>query len=348
MQLLFDIKRSLAACPPKKQHNITSKPNGVIWLERQAGKLKALTRTNEKGISFQPREKKTEENRAEGETISFSQDGVIYEKEVIVVELREDGKLELISGYNRVEYLLETYGDDIYYFYDVVQFESPFMKTMWKRRYNSGQDHSAQGVPNTQGDYVKGLIEAKNRNQFDAKDDDEVKFAIDFMANGKKSAAQIEAILSKFRETNSKEIGIRALNSDMANSDARLLKLPVKGYQKNIKNNPNLETGFVRGGGDFNSKMITWINLIDHYNQPVQITGFVLFAEHDNILKQRTKWLKDFNACLEWMEDKGLGYYAKQIHFKGFLAQITTEDSSQGGKAKERGLVDVDGNIIKE
>ena len=65
-------------------------------------------------------------------------------------------------------------------------------------------------------------------------------------------------------------------------------------------------------------------------------------------MKQRTKWLKDFNACLEWMEDKGLGYYAKQIHFKGFLAQITTEDSSQGGKAKERGLVDVDGNIIKE
>ena len=128
------------------------------------------------------------------------------------------------------------------------------------------------------------------------------------MANGKKSAAQIEAILSKFRETNSKEIGIRALNSDMANSDARLLKLPVKGYQKNIKNNPNLETGFVRGGGDFNSKMITWINLIDHYNQPVQITGFVLFAEHDNILKQRTKWLKDFNSCLKWMEDKGLGH----------------------------------------
>ena len=45
MQLLFDIKRSLAACPPEKQHNITDKPNGVIFLERQAGKLKSLVRT---------------------------------------------------------------------------------------------------------------------------------------------------------------------------------------------------------------------------------------------------------------------------------------------------------------
>ena len=134
----------------------------------------------------------------------------------------------------------------------------------------------------------------------------------------------------------------------MANSYARLLGLPVKGYQKSVKNNPRLETGFVRGGGDFKSKMVTWIDLIDHYNQPVQITGFVMFAEHDNILKQRTKWLKDFNSCLKWMEDKGLGHYSKQIDFKGFLAQITTEDTSQGGKSKERGLVDVNGKIIRE
>jgi len=346
MQLLFDIGRSLKACPPEKQHSITDKPNGVIWKDRKAGKLKNLVTKSEKNLSYQPREKEKEENRAEGETISFSQDGVLYDKEVIVVELREDGKLELVSGYNRVHCLLKTYGNEVTYFYDIVQFESPFMKSMWKRRYNSGEDHRAQGVPNTIGDYVKGLIEAKKT--FDSLDDDAVRAAIDFMAKGKKSLTQIEAILSKFRETNSKEVGIRALNTDMANDWARLLKLPVKGYQKNVKNNPNLETGFTRGGGDFNSKMITWINLIDHYNQPVQITGFVLFAEHDNILKQRTKWIKDFLTCIRWMEDKGLGHYAKQIHFKGFLAQITTADETQGGNPKERGLVDVNGEIIRE
>ena len=53
MQLLFDIKRSLAACPPEKQHNI-DKPNGVIFLERKAGKLSALIRENTDGKSLQP------------------------------------------------------------------------------------------------------------------------------------------------------------------------------------------------------------------------------------------------------------------------------------------------------
>jgi len=343
MQLLFDIKRSLAANPPKNQHGV-----GVIFNDRKQGKLKDLVVKNSKGISLQPREKNIEENRAEGETLSFKQDGVLYKKDVMVVELRKDGELELISGFNRRNYLMKDYGKDVTYFYDVVQFESPFYKTLWKRRYNSGKDHRAQGVPNTIGSYVKGLIEAKNGDQFVSTDDDAVRAAIDFMADGKKSPEQIEAILSKFRETNSKEVGIIALNTDMANSYARLLGLPVKGYQKSVKNNPRLETGFVRGSGDFKSKMVTWIDLIDYYNQPVQITGFVMFAEHDNILKQRTKWLKDFNSFLKWMEDKGLGHYSKQIHFKGFIAQITTEDTSQGGKPKDRGLVDVNGKIIRE
>ena len=30
------------------------------------------------------------------ETISYKQDGVLYEKDVMVVELRKDGKLELM------------------------------------------------------------------------------------------------------------------------------------------------------------------------------------------------------------------------------------------------------------
>ena len=123
----------------------------------------------------------------------------------MVVELRKDGELELISGFNRRNYLMKDYGKDVTYFYDVVQFESPFYKTLWKRRYNSGKDHRAQGVPNTIGSYVKGLIEAKNGDQFVSTDDDAVRAAIDFMADGKKSPEQIEAILSKFRETNSKQ-----------------------------------------------------------------------------------------------------------------------------------------------
>ena len=347
MQLLFDIKRSLAACPPEKQHNI-DKPNGVIFLERKAGKLSALIRENTDGKSLQPREKEKEENRAEGETLSFKQDGVLYEKEVIVVELRADGKLELISGYNRVDHLIETYGDDIIYFYDVVQFESPFYKTMWKRRYNSGPDHRAQGVPNTKGDYVKGLNEAKNNNSFDSTDDDAVRFAIDFMAKGKKSPTQVEAILDLFRQTNSKEVGIRALNTTMANADAKKLGLPTGGYIKNLSNPCFGECGFTRYGGDFKSKIAQWIDIIDQQNVVIQIIGFVQFASHDKIDDQRQKWMDDFNTTLDWLRDHGLGKYVENFKVIGFLAQITTDDKSQGGKPKERGLVDIKGNIIKE
>ena len=44
--------------------------------------------------------------------------------------------------------------------------------------HNSGKDKqpkNSEGVPNTIGTYVKGLNEAKNNNQFNSRDDDEVR-----------------------------------------------------------------------------------------------------------------------------------------------------------------------------
>ena len=40
--------------------------------------------------------------------------------------------------------------------------------------------------------------------------------------------------------------------------------------------------------------------------------------------------------------------YSNIVEFNGFIAQITTPDPKQGGKPKERGLVDIHGNIIYE
>ena len=105
----------------------------------------------------------------------------------------------------------------------------------------------------------------------------------------------------------------------MANKESRKLKLPIKGYQKNIKHNPKMETGYVKGGGNFLTKIAAYIDLIDNYNQPVKITGFILFAEHDNIQKQRKKFIDDFNESLLWLRNHGLGHYADKILFQGFL-----------------------------
>ena len=343
MQIQFDINRSLKACPPNKQHG-----TGVIHIERKSGKLKDLVTNNHKGVSLQPREKEVENKRADGEVLTFHLDGVLYKKEVMVAELREDGKEELISGYNRRDYLMSNYGDDVTYFYDVVKFETPYYKTMWKRRYNSSDDHRAQGIPNNVGAFLKGLVEAKNGKEFDSTNDDEVRSAIDFMAKGTKSIPQIESILTKFRETNSKEVGIRALNSNMANDDAKKLKLPTKGYVKNLSDPRFGQVGFTRGGGDFTRKIVEYVNHYVNYNEKIKITGFILFAEHDKIKKQRKKWLEDFNKSLEWMRKHLAKEFHDIIEFQGFLAQITTADETQGGKPKERGLVDVNGKIIRE
>jgi hypothetical protein len=338
-QILFDINRSLKARPPQKQHG-----EGVIHIKREKDKLSELIVEDENGVSKQAREKEVEEHRAEGETITFKQDGVLYNKDVMVAELRPDGKKELISGWNRREYLLDTYGEDAIYFWDLVKFKTPFDKVMWKRRYNSGDDHRAQGVPNKIGDYIKGLNEAKRITSFKWRDDNEVKLAIDKMANGKKSEKQIDTILAKFRKTNSKEINVRALNTNMANSKAKELNLPVNGHNKSTG-----EIGFVRHGGDFGSKITQWIECIDENNgTPIKITGFIEEIVFSKIDKQRKTWLENFNKRIQWLRDKGLDYYADRINFIGFLAQITIEDANQGGKPKERGLVDVNGKIIKE
>ena len=338
-QILFDINRSLKAHPPQKQHG-----EGVIHITREKGKLSELIVEDENGVSKQAREKETVENRAEGETITFKQDGVLYKKDVMVVELRPDGKKELISGWNRRQELIDTYGIDTVYFWDLVKFKTPFDKVMWKRRYNSGDDHRAQGVPNKIGDYLKGLNEAKRITSFKWRDDSVVKITIDKMANGKKSEKQIEEILNKFRKTNSKEINVRALNTTMANNKANELNLPVNGLNKSTG-----EIGFVRHGGDFGSKITKWIECIDANNgKPIKITGFIVEVVFSKIDKQRETWIENFNKRIQWLRDKGLDYYADRIQFIGFLAQITIADENQGGKPKERGLVDVNGKIIKE
>ena len=56
----------------------------------------------------------------------------------MVAELCPDGIEELISGFGR-KYGFEDLGVDTY-FWDVVEFESPYWKAVWKRRLNATKD----------------------------------------------------------------------------------------------------------------------------------------------------------------------------------------------------------------
>ena len=138
----------------------------------------------------------------------------MYDKDVMVTELCNDNIEELVSGYGR-EYTFSEMGVDTY-FWDVVKFDSPYWKAVWKRKLNAGKDHIAQGTPNTEGTYIKGLVELKEDKSFNWRDDDEIRTALFEMSDGQLDEKQIEKLLKKFRKSNLKHIGIIAYNKTEA------------------------------------------------------------------------------------------------------------------------------------
>lgn len=343
MQLQFDINRSLKANPPKYG-------KGIKFIERKVGKLSELRVMDSNGISLQPREKNLEYEQR-NISHSFRVNGVLYDREVMVAELCPDGIEELISGFGR-KYGFEDLGVDTY-FWDVVEFESPYWKAVSKRRLNATKDHIAQGKPNTEGTFIKGLVEMKSNNSFDSTNDDAIRNALFDMSNGQLDDSQTEKLLKKFRKSNSKHIGINAYNKVDANAAARNLGLPTSGYVNDISSPAWDTVGWVykNSRAGFKKEVISWAEKFDDYGKKIQITGYIEHTDLDEevIKKARKSYLdvlqKTINDVVcRFLEEK----YHDMVEFKGFLAQITTEDPEQGGLPKERGLVDINGNIIKE
>ena len=341
MQLQFDLNRSLKATPPEYG-------KGIKFIERKVGKLSKLRTMNSNGFSLQPREKSLDDGQRNIEH-SFRVNGVLYDKEVMVTELCPDGIQELISGYGR-KYALESMGVDTY-FWDVVEFQSPYQKAVWKRKLNATKDHIAKGTPNTEGTYIKGLVDLKNISAFNHRDDDSVREALFEMSNGQLDVDQIEKLLNKFRKSNSKYIGINAFSKKDANTAAKKLGLPTSGYVKDISSEAFESVGWVYKSGDLKKEVISWAEKFDQYKKPIQITGYVEHTDlAEDVIKNARKSFSESldktikNVVHRYLDDK----YHNMVQFNGFLAQITTADPKQGGLPKERGLVDVDGNIIYE
>ena len=255
-------------------------------------------------------------------------------------ELCDDGVLELISGFGRLRSLTKMGVDT--YFLDIGKFESPYWKAVWKRRFNTSKDHIAKGVPSTEMTYVNGLVEIKNTKGFNFKNDDEVRIALFDMSDGQLDENQTGKLLKKFRRSNSYEEGVIALTQDEANATAVLLGLPASGYVKKLD-----AIGYVRYNGDINGKIVDFVNKFDEHGQKLSITGYIIYPVHDEIKKQREEWIKQFNAGLKWMKTHLAKKYHNILVFTGFLAQISTRDIAQHGRPKERGLVDVNGKIIR-
>ena len=336
MNMVFDINRSLKANPPNYGP-------GIEWIERKAGRLEDLVTMDSEGVSLQPREK--EKETGEDLKTSFKTHGVLYDREVMVVEKREDEEEELQSGFNRWDDLGELGVER--YFWDLIRYDSPFYKALWKRRFNASlKDHLAKGIPNKSGDYMKGLEEAVGMESFNWQDDGAVIDAIDFMANGSKDSDQIEGLLKKFRKTKNPNPNVVALDTPKANKVLEGLGLPYNGYIKDASKKSYGKIGFSRWDGNFQSFMCKYVDLYDSYHEPINIYGFIEFLVAEQVTQQRKNFLKHFQDSVDWAEKHLNKKYHDIFHFIGFLAQITTPNPLDGGKRKERGIVDVNGKII--
>tara|TARA_B110000467_G_C18254959_1_gene442768 strand:- start:46 stop:1044 length:999 start_codon:yes stop_codon:yes gene_type:complete len=332
MNLVIDLNRSLKVNPPNYGE-------GITFIDRVLGKRKDLRKTDSKGVSLQPRDKNLEDSQRSF-SHSLKVNGILYGKQVMVVEACDDGVDELISGYGR-DYGLEEMGVDTY-FWDKVKFDSPYWKYIWKTRLNAGKDHIAQGTPNTEGTYIKNLTGMKNEKTFDFRDDDAVRTALQRMSDNQLTDKQVEKLLKKFRQSNSNEVGVIAMSQVDANKAAKKLDLPTEGFDNVLQ-----EVGYVRYKGDFSNKIVDIINQYDEHGCAIQITGFIQFVKHDKIGDQRKGFMKDFNKTLDWMRKHLDKKYHNIVEFTGFLAQIDTKDKLQNGLPRERGLVNVSGKIIK-
>ena len=340
MQLLFDIKRSEKVNPPNYGE-------GITFIKRKSGKLDTLRVVDEKGVSKQPREKNIEEGQRDTEQ-SFRVNNVLYDREVMVAELCDDGVEELISGYGR-KHTFKNMGVTTY-FWDVVKFDSPYWKAIWKRKLNASKDHIAKGTPNTEGTYIKGLVELKEDKSFNWRDDDEIRTALFEMSDGQLDEKQIEKLLKKFRKSNLKHIGIIAYNKTEANAEAKELGLATGGYVKDISSSAYDKVGYVYRTGNLENEIIGWVKFYDAYSKKIQITGYIEHTDLDEkvIGNQRRAFIKQLDSTIDVMKKFLPVEFHDIVQFNGFLAQITTPDPKQGGKPRERGLVDVKGNIIHE
>jgi len=334
----FDIQTSLKDCPPNYG-------KGLTWQERIPVKLDTLIIEDAKGNTLQPREKKLEEQHHDELRSSFLANGILYDKEVMVVEERADGKLELQSGFNRLHVLLEELGIQTW-FVDVVKYTTPFFKALWKRRFNATRNHIAVGVPNTEGSFLLGLSEARKTNAFDWRDNDKVLIALHFMANGSKTENQLQKLLDKWRQTNHKDDHVTGLNSSMANIVAEKMNLPSKGYEKNASKSWYGRTGFHVYGGDFSAKIKRYVDHYDYYGVPVELYGYIQHVIVGEIKKHRQEQLDKFDETCEWMVNHLDPKYHGCVVWKGWHAQLTSPNPKDGGLPLERGIVDKNGTIL--
>ena len=172
------------------------------------------------------------------------------------------------------------------------------------------------------------------------------------MPDGQLTEEKKNKLLKKFRRNHSKYASTVAMNKVDANAAAKKLGLPTSGYVRDMSSDAYGQSGFLcRNGGKIASEALAWAKIYLDYKTPVSIVAYVEHTDLDETKIAEAR--KGIENTLKRVHNEYIKpIFKKEFHnmfkFEGFLAQICGPDPDQGGRPKERGLVDVDGNIIYE
>ena len=163
--------------------------------------------------------------------------------------------------------------------------------------------------------------------------------------------SRIQFVLSKLDKKwcsdNPEDDTIRTLKTHVANNLCKSMGLPYKGYVNDLSLDSYDRIGFcVSRIDDIDIKIKTFIELYNKWKVPIELYGFIQHVVPKNLAKQRQDMLDTWNKSIKWMNGHFDDKYKDVVKFKGIHAQLRSKNSAEGGRPTERGIVDVNGNII--
>jgi hypothetical protein len=354
MKPLFNIEESRKQCPPE-----------LLYTKGVTFKKRVILKRGKNGVVTYPEQLNPRVLHVITEKVPELRDSFLVNgfdtsrpPPTIKVDPNDKNRYVGLSGWHR-DAAADMLGWETM-IYDVLEFDSPL--TERKHRHETNKVKYPQ-IPYTIDDVVKQLKEAVACNEIKNNDYD-IKLLISELCDDKTPSVRAK-IFKKFRSHVSSSSTIRNYHTQGGpnSSEEFALKynLPYEG-DKNYENTKKL--GYLTGVKTPKTTLYDAKNLsIEYKGADVEIYSWIMHnpKEAPAIYTQREKWKQSYDSFIK-KDCQFIQHIAKKcgfnisldmlignhpLKFKGFMAQDITPNPLDGGKPKEQGLVDINGNILK-
>jgi hypothetical protein len=358
MKLLLDIEQSLKKCPPTKSPFLKKIPERILKDIEHVARKRIKPNDVIYRIDDQTRELKVVQSNVAPLKTSFEVSGFIHDEypPVVIEDSDKEGRYLGIIGHTRDQAFKELNVE--FMMYDVYKFKSPLAKRYFN---NCSNRVEAPKVPHTKNDITFQVLQAIENKELSNLEDDIMEF-IDVVASDK-SKSERKAIYKNVRERKSQYTNLatyhcgQGLNS--TTEAAKKYNLPYKG-KEGLATSGKL--GYIPPYANPITNFAASKKLIkEHGYQDIYFTFYIPEPQPQPALtKERQNIEKAFDDAVrveaEWiqivMEQLGqkinIDDIQKVLPWKkdNWLPQDLTPQSSDGGKPKENGIVDVYGNAV--